>query len=278
MNDLHQRAFRFLENLAADLSKGEVSFPTFIDATVKVRLAVNDPSVTAERLARIISAEPLLSAKVVKLANSAALNQTGKEISDLKKAVLRVGFATVRTTAVAVAMEQLVASKDLEAFRQTSQTVWQHSLDVAAISYVLARKLTKLNPDEAMFAGLVHDIGHFYLMSRASKYPELTEHSEELGPLLQEWHASVGHAVLDALGLPEGILKAVDEHELPNYSMPPRTMTDVLIAANVLTRTPNPLDKPRDPGDRGNLDEQALRELLDESELELKSIVQALKT
>jgi len=278
MNDLHQRAFRFLENLAADLSNGEVSFPTFIDATVKVRLAVNDPSVTADRLARIISAEPLLSAKVVKLANSAALNQTGKEISDLKKAVLRVGFASVRTTAVAVAMEQLVASKDLEAFRQTSQTVWQHSLDVAAISYVLARKLTKLNPDEAMFAGLVHDIGHFYLMSRASKYPELTEHSEELGPLLQEWHASVGHAVLDALGLPEGILKAVDEHELPNYSMPPRNMTDVLIAANVLTRTPNPLDKPRDPGDRGNLDEQALRELLDESELELKSIVQALKT
>jgi putative nucleotidyltransferase with HDIG domain len=278
MNDLHQRAFRFLEHLAADLSKGEVSFPTFIDATVKVRLAVNDPSVTADRLARIISAEPLLSAKVVKLANSAALNQTGKEISDLKKAVLRVGFAAVRTTAVAVAMEQLVASKDLDAFRQTSQTVWQHSLDVAAISYVLARKLTKLNPDEAMFAGLVHDIGHFYLMSRASKYPELTEHSEELGPLLQEWHASVGHAVLDALGLPEGILKAVDEHELPNYSMPPRTMTDVLIAANVLTRTPNPLDKPRDPGDRGNLDEQALRELLDESELELKSIVQALKT
>ena len=278
MNDLHQRAFRFLEHLAADLSKGEVSFPTFIDATVKVRLAVNDPSVTADRLARIISAEPLLSAKVVKLANSAALNQTGKEISDLKKAVLRVGFAAVRTTAVAVAMEQLVASKDLDAFRQTSQTVWQHSLDVAAISYVLARKLTKLNPDEAMFAGLVHDIGHFYLMSRASKYPELTEHSEELGPLLQEWHASVGHAVLDALGLPEGILKAVDEHELPNYSMPPRNLSDVLIAANVLTRTPNPLDKPRDPDDRGNLDEQALRELLDESELELKSIVQALKT
>lgn len=278
MNDLHQRAFRFLEHLAADLSKGEVSFPTFIDATVKVRLAVNDPSVTADRLARIISAEPLLSAKVVKLANSAALNQTGKEISDLKKAVLRVGFAAVRTTAVAVAMEQLVASKDLDAFRQTSQTVWQHSLDVAAISYVLARKLTKLNPDEAMFAGLVHDIGHFYLMSRASKYPELTEHSEELGPLLQEWHASVGHAVLDALGLPEGILKAVDEHELPNYSMPPRNLSDVLIAANVLTRTPNPLDKPRDPGDRGNLDEQALRELLDESEQELKSIVQALKT
>lgn len=278
MNDLHQRAFLFLERLAADLSSGEVSFPTFIDATVKVRLAVNDPSVDAERLARIIAAEPLLSAKVVKLANSAALNQSGKQISDLKNAVLRVGFAAVRTTAVAVAMEQLIASKELESFRQTAQSVWQHSLDVAAISYVLARKLSRLNPDEAMFAGLVHDIGHFYLMSRASKYPELTDHSEELGPLLQEWHASVGHAVLDALGLPEGILKAVDEHDLPDYSMPPRSLTDVLIAANVLSRTPNPLDKPRDPDDRGILDEQSLRELLEESEVELKSIVQALKT
>jgi putative nucleotidyltransferase with HDIG domain len=278
MNDLHQRAFLFLERLAADLSSGEVSFPTFIDATVKVRLAVNDPSVDAERLARIIAAEPLLSAKVVKLANSAALNQSGKQISDLKNAVLRVGFAAVRTTAVAVAMEQLIASKELESFRQTAQSVWQHSLDVAAISYVLARKLSRLNPDEAMFAGLVHDIGHFYLMSRASKYPELTEHSEELGPLLQEWHASVGHAVLDALGLPDGILKAVDQHDLPDYSMPPRSLTDVLIAANVLSRTPNPLDKPRDPDDRGILDEQSLRELLEESEVELKSIVQALKT
>src|SRR2546430_2720437 len=61
-------SFRIVQDLAAELSTGKISFPTFIDATLKIRRALNDPNADADRIARTISAEPLLAAKLVQVA------------------------------------------------------------------------------------------------------------------------------------------------------------------------------------------------------------------
>jgi HD-like signal output (HDOD) protein len=74
-------------------------------------------------------------------------------------------------------------------------------------------RLAKINGDEAMFAGLVHDLGVFYLMSRAANFPELVNDKVELHALLVGWHDNIGHALLSALGSPESVLVAVQEHE-----------------------------------------------------------------
>lgn len=276
--DLHQRAFRFLQQLAKDLSEGEVVFPTFIDATVKVRLALNNPSMDAERLAQIVSAEPLLSLKLVRLANSAALNPNGKRIADVKTAVLRVGFAAVRTTAVAVAMEQLLASKELERSFETAKEIWEHCVDVAARAYVIARAMTRINPDEALFAGMVHDVGHFYLLSRANRYPELAQNPEEFEFVLREWHGEIGHAVLNALGLAEELADAVAGHAQPLAALPPVDLTGVLALANWATRSPNPLERPvLDDAPWLEAGESALIDLMARSDTEIQSLVGALK-
>jgi putative nucleotidyltransferase with HDIG domain len=278
MSQTTQASFQFLKHLAADMSKGEITFPTFIDATVKVRLALNNPNVDAERLARVVSAEPLLSAKLVRLANSAALNPGGRPIGDVKSAVMRVGFAAVRSTAVAVAMEQLLASKELEAYFEKARAIWLHSIDTAAVSHLIARKLTRLNPDEALFVGLVHDIGHFYLLSRAVRYPELAAVPEELDALLHEWHAGVGHAVLHALGLPEEVLRAVAEHDGTEAKVPPRDLTEVVVLANRLLRGPNPLGPPHvSAGHEDEAGDPMLAELLADSADELRAMVAALR-
>ena len=173
-----QRAYEFLQALAADLSSKQISFPTFTGATIRVRTALNDPTIDVERLARAISAEPLLPARLIHIANSVALNPGGgKQVSDVRSAVIRVGHDIVRSTAISLAMEQLKAAKDVQVFHEQAEWIWRHSLEVAAIAYVLTRKHARLNPDEALFAGLVHDIGRFYLLSRAAAYPELVEPS-----------------------------------------------------------------------------------------------------
>jgi HD-like signal output (HDOD) protein len=275
--DLHQRAFRFLQQLAQDLSAGEVVFPTFIDATVKVRLALNNPGMDADRLAQIVSAEPLLSLKLVRLANSAALNPGGRRIADVKSAVLRVGFAAVRTTAVAVAMEQLLASKELERSFDTAKLVWEHSVDVAARAYVIARAMTRINPDEALFAGMVHDVGHFYLLSRSNRYPELAQNAEEFEFVLREWHGEIGHAVLNSLGLSEEMAGAVARHDQPVVALPPTDLAGVLSLANAATRCPNPLERPTaDSGLWLDAAESSLVELMARSEPEIQSLIGAL--
>jgi HD-like signal output (HDOD) protein len=144
--------------------------------------------------------------------------------------------------------------------------------------------MTRINPHEAMFAGLVHDIGQFYLLSRASKWPELAADRAELGKLVFEWHTSVGHAVLSALGMAEDIILAVDEHELPMREDRPRTLVHVVSVANEIAEKRNPFvtDEMR-AAVRGAVEpmpamtQEQIVEILRESREEMASILDALR-
>ena len=233
-------AFRFLQAIAADLAKQKVAFPTFSRATIKIRHALEQPDIDADRLAQTISTEPLLAARLVQMANSAALNPGGRPIGDVRNAILRVGMVSVRSVAVAVAMEQLRADASSPALQPIAEAAWRHSVEVAAVACVLAKRLSRINPDEALFAGLVHDIGHFYLLSQARHFPELEQSPKDLEHVLAEWHASIGRAVLHEFKLSEGVLDAVAEHETGHYRLPLRTMPDLVTLANLARAPSNP--------------------------------------
>ena len=175
------------------------------------------------------------------MANSVALNPSGRPIGDIRNAILRVGVVTVRSVAVAVAMEQLRAGSLAPAHRPFAESTWRHSVDVAAVAAVVAKRASRINPDEAMFAGLVHDIGHFYLLSQAANYPELESEPDELMHILAEWHASIGRAVLHEFKLSDGVLDAVAEHENGHYRMPLRSLTDIVSLANLACGATNPV-------------------------------------
>ncbi|NHC07030.1 HDOD domain-containing protein [Azonexus fungiphilus] len=224
--------FRILEDIAKDLSGDEITFPTFLDITFQVRTALKDPNLNVDQLAKLVGAEPLMSTKIIRMANSVALNPSGREIADVKNGIIRVGMEAVRTVSFAVAMEQLLKSKQMQPFEGISKRLWEHTAHVAALARVLARKIARINGDEAMFTGLVHDIGVFYLMSRAAGFPELVADKAELHALLVDWHDNIGHALLSALGSPESVLGAVQEHENPREIKEIKTLSDVLYVAN----------------------------------------------
>lgn len=230
----NQLSFRILEDIARDLSGEVVSFPTFLDITFQVRTALKNPRLTVDELGRLVAAEPLMSTKVIRLANSAAINRSGRAIVDIRSAIGRVGMEAVRTVSFAVAMEQLLNSKKMAAFQTLSRRLWEHTMHVAALSRVLARRLTRVNVDEALFAGLVHDIGVFYLLSRAVNFPELVASPRELHQLLVQWHDHIGHALLAAMGMPEDLALVVQEHELDRPLSSITTLADVVFIANRL--------------------------------------------
>jgi HD-like signal output (HDOD) protein len=274
--------FKILEDIAKDLSGDEITFPTFLDITFQVRSALKDPNLSVEQLAKLIGAEPLMSAKIIRMSNSVALNPSGREIADVKNAIVRVGMEAVRTVSFAVAMEQLLKSKQMQPFEGLSQRLWEHTSHVAALCRVLARKLARINGDEAMFAGLVHDLGVFYLMSRAANFPELINDKVELHALLVGWHDNIGHALLSALGSPESVLVAVQEHETDRAIVELKSLSDVLYVANKIA---NRTSCWRDPELDGEVDTSMLEDILDaetmaeiiaESEEEVLSLKSAL--
>lgn len=263
MNDPGHPAFRFLKGIATDLARGKVAFPTFSQATIKVRATLDRPDIDAERLANVISTEPLLAARLVQIANSAALNPGGKQVGDVRSAILRVGHATVRSVAVALALEQLRHEGRSPAFQPYAEAAWRHSVDVAAVAHVLAKRLSRIHPDEALFAGLVHDIGHFYLLSQAVHYPELERNPAELADVLASWHPSIGQAVLHEFHLPAGVLEAVAEHENGSYRLPLRTLTDIVTLANLACAATNPVAAYRNAGAESRFEPDVIAVLAD---------------
>ena len=241
--------FRILEDIARDLT-GDINFPICMDAAILVRNTLKDPLANLDRVAQVVGLEPLISSKLLRLANSVSYNPSGKTMSDLPTAIARLGFDVVRTTSLAVAMDQMLKSRNLANFDQIGQSTWEHSIQVSAIARVLARRLGRINPDAAMLAGLVHDIGIFYLLYRAAEYPEYRRDLPATFELLRGWHESIGESLLHTLGLPQSITDAVrDHHQLQNIQTP-STVRDILYFANLLAdNDPQSLDAEADPAE-----------------------------
>lgn len=232
---LKQQRFRMLEDIAREMSEGDIVFPTAFDIVTRVRDALRNPEVTVKQIVALIQTEPLICARLIHQANAAALGAT--PVTDVTSAVKRLGINAVRNAALAIAMSQLVRAKELVGFRQLSYGLWVHSLHTAAAAEIIVRELAlHLKAEEAMFAGLVHDLGAFYMLYRAAQYEELRERPDTVRHLIVQWHESIGESLLYALQLPEGVIEAVRDHDHPREPLmePPRKLPQVVYAANVL--------------------------------------------
>lgn len=267
-----------LELILAELSQGEVSFPTHADVAFRVRLALDDPDIHMAAAAQIVQAEPLLSARVVALANSVAFNRLTQPVADVRSAVTRLGLKFVRALATAVVMRQMAGQVQSAAARALAVRLWEHTAHVAALSHVLARHFSRQVPDTALFAGIVHEVGSFYLISRMDAYPDL------LAPgalVTQEVEMAAGRAVLKALAVPMEVALAVEALWLPQPSaFPPDSLGDLLCLANRLTPIASPLERPEPEKALAVEDAAAqalLAEILEESAEEMDALTSALR-
>lgn len=233
--ELRAQRFQMLEDIAHELSTNTVVFPTCFDAVFKLRKELQNPDVTIQRIVSLVSLDPLISAKLLRLANSVIFSAEGGAVKHLSAAIVRLGLETVRMTALSIAMNEFRLSKDIAVFKELSQSLWTHSIKTAAGARILARSNERLNPEVAMLAGLVHDLGAFYMLYRAAKYEELRSRPETVKYLIVQWHESIGVTLLSSLGLPPEVIQASTDHDHPRQ--PPEAITDIADAvyvANIL--------------------------------------------
>jgi len=270
-----------LKKIAAELENGEVSFPTNAMLALKLQRALGNPDCHVDEAARLIRAEPLLSAKVVALANSSAFNASGRAITDVRTAISRLGFRTLRTLATSVVSRQL-ANAGGERERAFSAKLWDHTTHVAALSYLIARKVTRLDPETAIFAGMVHEVGGFYMISRAADFPGLLD--DDFSAWNENGEADLGRAVLKVLGVPEAIVEAIEVCWQGFMSMPPCSLGDTLLLADSLSPVESPLRDldgvPRE-GMAASIDmvigKETLAEIMAESADDVNSLIAALR-
>ena len=277
-----------------------ISFPSTAQMALRIREALKDPNCSTSTATRLIAAEPLLAARIVGIANSALFTRPAGIITDLSAAVARVGFSMVRSVATAVILRQMANAPAGPAHRALAAQLWDHTTRMAALASVLASRVTGQNPETALFAGLVHEVGGFYLISRAADYPEVLD-----GGLAHHWfyderdegagaygegdkalgfESSIGRAVLEALAVPTPVVEAVETLWLGCLSLPPNTLGDTLLLADQLVAVRSPLELPLDvdtPHARALMDlafnDVLLGDMLKEAAADVESLAAVLK-
>jgi HD-like signal output (HDOD) protein len=228
-----------LKSIAAQAGRGELTFPTSVDATLKLQRALLDGDCHVDTAARLVQAEPLLAARTVSIANSVAYNRAGNDVTNVRAAVQRVGFRTLGALAAAVIVRQLASEITDPALRARADRLWEHSAHVAALAQVVARRVSRVDPETAMFAGIVHEVGGFYLLSRAGDYPGLLDGEPE--EWIEHGEVALGRAVLLRLGVPAPVMGAIEALWNGMRALPPETLGDTLMLANDLSPVASPL-------------------------------------
>jgi len=222
---------KFVGELLDDIKNNRLKLPILPEIAFKVRAAVNDTNAAAAAVAKAVSSDATIAARLLQVVNS-PLYRGANAINNLQSAIARLGPPLVRNLVTSLILKQLFQTKSA-LLRQRMQVLWEHSTQVAAISHILARKFTRLQPDEAMLAGLIHDIGALPILQKAENHPELLADETQLNDIIDKLHASIGRLILESWKFPPELVTAAAEHENLTRISDQVDYTDIVIVANL---------------------------------------------
>ncbi|MDO9048917.1 MAG: HDOD domain-containing protein [Methylobacter sp.] len=210
----------FLDHVQSELDANRLILPTLPDIALKVKNAVANGDISAKELADMIVTDAALSTQVIRVANSPKYRGAA-EINNIQTAVSRLGNNTIRILVTSLVMKQMFcpSSKLLEnIFRK----IWEQSINVSSISRALCAFVPHLNSEEAMLAGLIHQIGKLPILMLVETIPEFRDSPARTEKLLQKAHPAVGKLIMDAWDFPENLKPVVSEYVNFQYNSGPK--------------------------------------------------------
>ena len=206
----HVNAAQVVMGLARELNTDRIELPGFPDVVARIQRVLADEKTSSKDVVKLVASEPALAARFVQLANSAAFNKSGREVSDLKTAINSLGYNMVRSQAAAFAMRQMEQQEWLRPIRPVLADIWRTSNGVAALSFAVAKHVPGVQPDESMATGLFHLIGKLYLFARARQESINPADIADWEKALNEWHMTIARTILDHWSIPARVAEAVE--------------------------------------------------------------------
>ena len=191
------------QELIHAIENDELVLPTLPEVALRVREAAEDPDVGIPQISKVIGNDAALTARIIKVVNSQLL-RSNKEITDLQMAVSRLGINYTCNLATGLAMEQMFQATS-DVVDRKMREVWNKSTEIAGICHVLCRHYTRLMPDQATLAGLVHQIGVLPILTYAEEHNELLADSISLNHVIEQIHPIIGDKILRTWEFPEPI-------------------------------------------------------------------------
>ena len=225
----------FVNELREDLATNRLALPTLPNLAIEALLVINDVDSSVDDLVKVIHKDTSITARLIRYANS-PLFQGVETISTIKRAVTRIGFAKAKSAIYAVSMKE-VFSTTYKPIEQRMNALWEHSVKVGIQAAALAKQQPGLDPDMALVAGLIHDIGKIPLLVKACDHKELCENQDYLDTILTKLHPRLGGSVLKSWKFDPCLVAVAAEHENigRDPSDAPVDYVDLVQVANIIS-------------------------------------------
>jgi HD-like signal output (HDOD) protein len=243
-NELGLRAPNdFLRDIVITLDAGTVDLPAFPRVVIEVQEVLRNPNYSIQMIARPISSDPTLASRLLNLANSTAFNATGRVIIDLGVALTRLGAQKVYSVVLAHAIQHIRRDESLRSVAKALEDIWSESVAVAHFCDVVVKRL-RLPIQDAFAAGLLHRVGHMYILVQSAKHASAQSRAAISPNLVDAWHPAIARAVLKNWHMSDAVCEAVGaQAEIVTARTGPATLTDVLIVGiRLARRMKNPTD------------------------------------
>lgn len=207
--------------LMAKLATNMLVLPTLPEIAVRVRQAADDPDINLHSMAEVISLDPALAARMIKIANSAFIGRSIK-VSTLNQAVTRIGLSQVKNIATAMALEQLFVSHTPEIAAKMAE-LWRDTVHVTCVAmaclqaYLPKHKHDNLNLDTLTLAALIHRIGVLPILAEAEKHPQVFGEEAFLTHAIDDFSSPIGEAILRSWEFADTFIDVVQRWQLTEF-------------------------------------------------------------
>lgn len=186
--------------LVEKINNDTLVLPTLPAIALKVRKAADDPDINLNAMGDVIGQDPSLTARMIKIANSAYMGRAVK-VNSIGQAVTRIGLRQIKNISTALAMEQLFVSKN-EVVGKYMQREWGNTVNVVANSmaalqlYITRTKKRELNMDTMTLAALVHNIGVLPILTEAERHEEVFANPTFLEVAIDKMAGPIGGRIM----------------------------------------------------------------------------------
>lgn len=222
---------QFFESFAQAYHENKLRLPSLPNVALKLRQALQH-EISISDAVDIIHIDPPIVTKLIQVANSPLYG--GVTVNNCHDAINRIGLNATRNLVIGISLKELFRCKNRELMK-SMQDIWKNSLYVSSLSFVLAQECSQINPDDALLAGLIADIGAIPLWHFAEHFPSDHPSIAELLSSIPYLRGPVGSLVLHTLGFSELLTQIPHHAENWFYDTgdTPLNLTDIVIVAKL---------------------------------------------
>ncbi len=198
-------------NLFQDLMTDNVSLPSLPEVALRIQQVFKDDQVDADKVAQILMTDPAITSKLIKVANS-PVYQGVAATETLQAAIVRLGMDTAYKQVMAYAVNELFKSHS-DKVSKRMQELWAHSRKVAAISRVLAKSSGLFDPEQAMLAGLVHDLGVIVIVEYLQQHCDQLSDTDKIEQTINSLRPQITGLLMQKWNFSEDMVQVAEECE-----------------------------------------------------------------